>query len=239
MRIVISGGDGRFAKELIRQNTEHELYPLPKSEMDITNYDSVDAALTKYKPEIFVHAAALSRPMNIHVNSPDISIQLNIIGTSNCVLACMKKNIPFVYISTDHVYPGTAGNYSEEDGVYPVNKYAWSKLGGECAAMLYNKALILRMGMMEYPFTHNRAFTDSYKSSIWHSDAAKILYKLIEKEVYGIYNLGGERKSVYDFVIQENSTILEASRKTVNEPVPGDISMNIEKLRSVLDDTTI
>ncbi len=40
-------------------------------------------------------------------------------------------NIRFVYISTDGVYVGTKGNYSEEDETAPYNIYGWTKLGGE------------------------------------------------------------------------------------------------------------
>jgi dTDP-4-dehydrorhamnose reductase len=68
-----------------------------------------------------------------HIESPDASIKNNIIGTSNVVLACIEYNIKLIYISTDYVYPCTEGNYSEEDPLLPVNEYAWSKLGGECA----------------------------------------------------------------------------------------------------------
>ena len=73
---------------------------------------------------------ALTRPMVLHTENPDLSISTNIIGTSNVVLACMESNVKLVYISTDYVYPGTDGNYKEEDPLLPVNLYAWSKLGG-------------------------------------------------------------------------------------------------------------
>ena len=236
MKILISGGDGRFAKELITQNTDHVIIPLSKTNMDVTDLLSIDNAIKKYKPDIFIHTAALSRPMILHDLEPNTSIQLNIIGTSNCVLACIQNNIKFVYISTDFVYPGIAGQYEETDGVYPVNKYAWSKLGGECACMIYDNSLILRMAMLEYPFTHNKAFIDSYKSCIWHSEAARILYKLIDKDATGIYNIGKEKKSIFDFVSTENVNILPMSKNDITELVPSDISMDLTKLNKVIND---
>jgi len=239
MKILISGGGGRFASELIKQNNNHDLEALTKDQMNILDINSIYSSIEKYRPDVFIHTAALSRPMNIHDISPDKSIQLNIVGTSNCVTACIKYNIKLVYISTDYVYPGTSGNYRETDGVYPVNKYAWSKLGGECAAMMYDNSLILRMAMTEYPFPHKKAFTDLYKSSIWHSDAAKVVYALIDKDAKGIYNVGKERKSVYDFVLQENFNILKESKNSVSEITPNDISMNTDKLNNIIDDTII
>ena len=235
MKILISGGYGRFAQELIRQNSTHDIIALSKQDMDITDPDSIETAIKKYTPEIFIHAAALSRPMNVHDMNADKSISLNIIGTSNCVNACMKYDIKIVYISTDYVYPGLTGNYLESDGVYPINKYAWSKLGGECAVMMYDNSLILRMAMIEYPFPHLKAFDDSFKSCIWHTDAARSVYQLIEKNAIGIYNVGGSKKSIYNFVCNENVNILPISKNDVNESVPADVSMNVTKLNNTLE----
>ena len=77
--------------------------------------------------------AGLSRPMNLHVKDICKSIKLNIIGTANVVNVCNEFNIKLIYFSTGYVYEGKKGNYSEKDPVLPINNYAWSKLGGECA----------------------------------------------------------------------------------------------------------
>lgn len=241
MKILISGGNGKFSKELQNHNYGFELIPLSKTEMDITDLNSIRSAIKNYNPDVLIHAAALSRPMAIHDSNPDKSIQLNIIGTSNCVLACMEHDIKLVYISTDFVYPGKEGNYTEYSAVYPINKYAWSKLGGECAVMLYDKTLILRLAMIEDLFPHKKAFIDSFKSCIWMSEAAKITLNLIKQNCFGVYNIGGERKSIYDFVKQKNFYILKESKNNINEHVPYDISMDVTKLKTIINtyDTTI
>ena len=59
------------------------------------------------------------------------SISLNIIGTSNIVIECAKRNIKVIYFSTNYIYPGVKGNYSETSPLLPLNNYSWSKLGGE------------------------------------------------------------------------------------------------------------
>jgi dTDP-4-dehydrorhamnose reductase len=61
------------------------------------------------------------------------SIKKNIIGTANLCIAANKYNIKLIYTSTNFVYPGTKGNYSEKDALLPFNNYGWSKLGGECS----------------------------------------------------------------------------------------------------------
>lgn len=239
MKILISGGDSKFSKELQKHNIDHTIIPLSKKEMNIMDPESIYDAIHKHSPDVFIHTAALSRPMSLHSEYPEKSININIIGTSNCVVACLKYNIKFVYISTDFVYPGVTGGYNEEDSLLPINKYAWSKLGGECACMLYDNSLILRMAMVEKPFPHKKAFIDSFKSSIWYPDAAKIVFKLIDLDLRGIYNIGGERKSIFNFASEEDFNILPENKDNILEKVPNDISMNINKLKNILNDTTI
>ena len=239
MKILISGGDSKFSKELQKHNIDHTIIPLSKKEMNIMDPESIYDAIHKHSPDVFIHTAALSRPMSSHSEYPEKSININIIGTSNCVVACLKYNIKFVYISTDFVYPGVTGGYNEEDSLLPINKYAWSKLGGECACMLYDNSLILRMAMVEKPFPHKKAFTNSFKSSIWYPDAAKIVFKLIDLDLRGIYNIGGERKSIFNFASEEDFNILPENKDNILEKVPNDISMNINKLKNILNDTTI
>ena len=86
------------------------------------------------------------------------SIDLNIIGTANITKVCSDLNIKLIYFSTSYVYPGTKGNYSELDNLNPINNYAWSKLGGECAVQMYKNSLILRITMTEKPFLHKKAY---------------------------------------------------------------------------------
>ena len=233
-KIIVSGGEGRFSNEMKKINTSHEVFFLSKEEMNICDPNSVEKSILKYKPDIFIHNAALSRPMSLHGDFPERSIDLNIIGTSNCVISCIKHSIKFVYISTDFVYPGETGNYKETDGVLPFNKYAWSKLGGECACMLYDNSLVLRMSMIENPFPHKKAFSDSFRSNIWHEEAIEILYSLIESGAKGIYNVGGERKSVHDFVSTGLTDIEKDTIKNYSERIPRDISLNVDKLNKIL-----
>ena len=143
-KILITGGDGRFASELKKIKTNLQFIFLNKKQLNICNLKSITSAIKKYKPKIILHLAGLSRPMDIHKKNIDKSINLNIIGTSNLVTACSKYKIKIIYFSTSYIYPGTKGNYDENDPLLPWNNYGWSKLGGECAVQMYENSLILR-----------------------------------------------------------------------------------------------
>ena len=116
--ILVTGGDGRFANILKKNNTKLNLFFASKKQCNILDKKSIIKIVKKIKPKIILHTAALSRPMEIHYKDIDKSINLNIIGTANLVKICNKFKIKLIYFSTSYVYEGTDGNYKETD---PVN----------------------------------------------------------------------------------------------------------------------
>ncbi len=229
-KIVVSGGYGRFATVLKKTINSKNYYFPSKSQMNILNLSSLEKYLKLKKPKYFIHAAGLSRPMNIHEKKISKSIDLNIIGTCNVVKVCEKLNIKIIYFSTGYVYPGIKGNYTEEDAIKPINKYAVSKLGGECAVKMYHNSLILRIMMCEKPFIHKSAFYDIKTNFIFQEDVAKMIPKLLNRR--GIINIGGKIQSVYNFAKKYNNKIKKVSGKKIFPPNP---SMNLTKLKKILN----
>ena len=230
MKIVVSGGNGRFANVLKKSVNSKNYYFPSKSQMNILKIKSLEKYLKLKKPKYFIHSAALSRPMNIHDKKISKSIDINIIGTCNVVKVCEKLRIKLIYFSTGYVYPGIKGNYSEEDSVNPINKYATSKLGGECAVRMYDNSLILRIIMCEKPFVHKSAFYDIKTNFIFQEDVAKMIPRLLNKK--GIINIGRKSQSVYNFAKKYNNKIKKISGKKIFPPSP---SMNLTKLKKILN----
>ena len=174
-KILFTGGSGRFAKVFKLVKNKYQIEYPSKKKFNIESFNSVLRYLKKSKPDYLIHCAALSRPMKIHEKNISKSILINIIGTSNIVRACSQKKVKLIYFSTNYVYPGIKGNYSEHDPVLPINNYAISKLGGECAVQMYKNSLILRISMTEKPFIHKEAFNDVEMNFMYHEDLAKNL----------------------------------------------------------------
>jgi dTDP-4-dehydrorhamnose reductase len=241
-KVLVSGSRGKLATHLVEQGweTEYFVMSMDRESMDITERSSIGRALDKHKPDIFIHAAAYTRPMSKHQENADISLETNIIGTTNVVLECMSRGIKLVYISTDYVYPGVKGTHSEDEPLSPyagnndgVTKYGWSKLGGECAVKMYDGSLILRVCMCNYPFPHAKAAIDIKKSLMYDYEAAAIVLQLLGEE--GTINVGGPSQSVYDFVKQTNPKIDKLSRKDIGDVlIAPDTSMNTSKMKSIL-----
>jgi dTDP-4-dehydrorhamnose reductase len=228
-KVVITGGNGRFAQVLKKENKELNIFYPNKKILNILNYSSIKKYLKKIKPKYVLHAAALSRPINVHDKQISKSIDLNIIGTCNVVKACSDLKIKLIYFSTGYVYEGKIGNYNESQPVLPINNYAWSKLGGESAVAMYKNSLILRITMCEKPFIHKSAFHDIKTNFMFQEDVAKIIPKILEKK--GILNVGGKIQSVYSFVKQTGKSVKKKSGKKI---FPKNISMNVEKLNKIM-----
>ena len=233
IKIVVTGGSGRFGKELQKYKSKHKiLFPI-KKEFDILNIEKLRKYLIKKKPNILIHLAGLSRPMNIHEKKIENSIDLNIIGTANVTKVCKEFNIKLIYFSTNYVYPGTKGNYKESDPLLPVNNYAWSKLGGEASVQLYKNSLILRVCMTEKPFVHDKAFANVKTSFMFHQDVVKILFKLLKKK--GVINVGGKSDYVYNFARKNNPYTKKIFLKKKDKSrMPFDSSINLSKLKKTL-----
>ena len=233
-KIVVTGGSGRFGLILRKVKTKHKLFFPNKKELNILNYESIVKYIKKTNPKVLIHVAGVSRPMKIHDTEIAKSIDLNIIGTSNITKACAEKNIKLIYFSTNYVYPGKKGNYNEKDSLYPVNNYAWSKLGGEAAVHLYNNSLILRICMTEKPFVHKAAFANVKNNFIYQEEVADILFSLLAKK--GIINIGGKSQYIFDFAKKENNKVKKIYlKKKMNKGIPLDSSMNIFKLKKILN----
>jgi len=227
--IIVTGGDGRFAQELKRIKTKYNFVFRNKKQLNILSLKSIKKNFKEFKPKCLLHLAGLSRPMSIHDKFINKSIDLNIIGTSNLVKVCNENNIKIIYFSTSYIYPGTKGNYRENDPLLPWNNYGWSKLGGEAAVQMYKNSLIIRACMTEEPFTHKFAFSNVTSNFIFHEQFAKLFIKIIRYR--GIINIGGKKQTIYQFVKKNNKTVKKIRSKG---ELPLNMDMNLKKLNKLI-----
>ena len=228
-KIIVTGGNGRFASELKKIKSKYSFIFTNKSQLNILSLDSIKKNIKKFKPDAILHLAGLSRPMSIHSKDINLSIDLNIIGTANLVKVCNEKKIKIIFLSTSYVYPGKKGNYIEKDALLPWNNYGWSKLGAESSVQMYQNSLIIRACMTEKPFTHKTAFKDVRTNFIFHNDFAKILIKVINHK--GIINIGGKTQTIYQFAKKSNKFVKKIKSKG---ELPKNIDMNLNKLKKLI-----
>ncbi len=231
-KIIFTGGSGKFGKVFKKLNSKKNIYYPSSNIFDVTNLKKMEQLIKKIKPKIIIHAAAVSRPMDLHEKEIERSIKTNIIGTSNVVNLCHKYKIKLIYFSTNYVYPSKKGNYKEYNPLLPFNNYAWSKLGGECAVHMLKNSLILRICMTEKPFMYKYAYTNLKTNFIFHEDLAKVFFKLINKK--GVINIGGPAQSVHNFAKKYNKKIKKKVLKKTKNCLPLNSTMSVVKFRKIL-----
>jgi len=228
-KIIVTGGEGRFARELKKFKSNYKFFFRKKNQLNILSSRSIDSNLKKFKPDAILHLAGLSRPMSLHDKNINLSIDLNVIGTANLVKACNKKKIKIIFLSTSYLYPGRKGNYKEEDPLLPWNNYGWSKLGAESTVQMYKNSLIIRASMTEKPFIHKYAFENVKCNFIFHDEFIKIFLKIIKLK--GVINIGGKSQSIFQFAKKYNKKV---KKKNSKGELPKNMDMSLRKINSLI-----
>lgn len=232
--ILISGGNGRLCKELVRANNlYHHIVAPTREQMDVRNEKSIKAYIEAVEPHVFIHAAALTKPLSRHDEDIVSSIDSNIIGTCNVVKACSSFGVKIIYISTDYVYPKGSDGARETDPLLPFTNYGWSKLGGECAVAMYNNSLILRGAFFERPFPYPKAYSNIVKNQLYQNICAELILALLEER--GVINIGSaQAQTIYEFALKTKPDV--ESIECTDSDVSPRMVLNVEKLLSLIRD---
>jgi len=234
-KVLLTGGSGLLGRELLR--LEPRLLAPGRDEFDLTDRGQMEAYLASHDVEVVLHAAATTSPPAVE-KSPTTAMRVNIAGTAELVAFTVQQQLKLVYISTDYVFKGDKGRYAEGDELLPQNAYAWSKLGGECAAQMAPLALIIRTSFCEPEFPHSKAFVDQYTSRDSVAVIAPLILDLtLYGDVRGVVHVGTERKSVYDLARKlGRADVGELRREEVDFPVPRDTSFDLSRLSGLRDE---
>ena len=157
MRVLVTGRDGQVARCLADLSGEgREIVTLGRPDLDLTNQDSVAAAIAKVRPDIVVNPAAYTA-VDKAESEPDAAFAVNARGAEAMALAAAQAGIPIVHISTDYVFAGDKdAPYVETDATGPTGVYGASKLEGETRVLAANpRAVVLRTAWVYSPYGNN------------------------------------------------------------------------------------
>jgi dTDP-4-dehydrorhamnose reductase/SAM-dependent methyltransferase len=233
-KLLVTGGKGQLAYGIIR--IDPSVLAPSREEMDVDSYESVDAYCRSRGVGVVIHAAAVTNKFNEQVDEG--YIRTNIIGTANIALWCMRNKARLVYVSSDYVYPGETGNYSEEAPLYPVNRYALSKLGGECSVRLVENSLVIRTSFYK-ELNFPRGCVDQFTTRIPLGEAAEAIHALaLRDDVRGVVNVGRTAKrSLQEIVTAEfNPAAKPVRRNELKIPyhIPYDSSLNVTRFTNLM-----
>ena len=230
--ILLTGGSGRLGTEL--QELLPDVAAPPRDELELTQPESVAAALAKYKPTVVVHAAAYTDVRGAETDRARCWA-VNVEGTRNLVKAL--GDVPLVYISTDYVFYGDTGAYSEDAPVGPVrNYYALSKLVAEELARVAPRHLVIRTSFRPREWPYPTAFTDVYTSQDYVDVIAPeiaLAIRHLDEVPFDTLHIATERKSVFDLAQRRSDAVAPGSKAAAGVDLPDDISLATGRWRDL------
>ncbi len=214
-KILITGADGFFASRFIDYyRYRYDVTGFAHRQLDITDLNQTVKIIKESNPDYIVHAAAVS-DTTMCQNNPELSQSVNVRGAVNVAKAAEACNAKLIFLSSDQVYIGNAGQgpYKEDDEVNPYNIYGMHKLTAEAGILeLMPRAIVLRLtwlfGLPERNKKINSNLVWNIAKSMMRNQPAGFpvndlrgvtyVYELIEniEKMFhlpgGIYNAGSE-----------------------------------------------
>src|SRR3989338_2278446 len=202
--VLLTGASGKLGQAIVRSKYFSNLLTPSHQEGDITQPKTIENFLYQYPIECVIHCAAISKVIECQAH-PSKAIEVNSIGTRHLVHAIMEKEIQdlkkirFIHISTDGVYSGTHGNYSEQSPAIPLTHYGRTKLGAESSVRRLSNYCIIRTSFFDPAFIpFHTSPTDQFSSKMPIQDLVHAIAFLSQHSFRGILNVGESRKSNYE-----------------------------------------
>ncbi len=229
--------------------------------MDISNTIELEDLVMKTRPETIIHTAALTN-VDLCETNKEKAWKINVEATRSIVRAARVIKSYIVYVSTDYVFDGEKGLYTESDYPNPVNYYGLTKLIGEeivrSSDLLYTiirPSTIYGIGGSKKSFAEYvieklskgeeiYAVIDQYVSPTLNTLLADAIIEVIDMRPMGTLHIAGERMNRYEFAIKIAETfnlpkekIHKASMKDMKHwkaRRPRDSSLDTSKARRLL-----
>jgi dTDP-4-dehydrorhamnose reductase len=208
MRVAITGANGLFGHGLVTAfSSGHTVFPLTRADADITDAESVRAALERNRPEVVVHSAGIP-DLDIADADPARADSVNAGGTRHVVEASQAVRAKVVYISTDAVFDGkNTRPYVESDRPAPITVYGRTKLAGEAFVQTQRQYWIFRVPVLFGPGKTNFVekglrkiaageqyvtASDQMGCAAYTLDMAYKIMEVVEARRYGLYHLANQ-----------------------------------------------
>ncbi|MFJ8070896.1 dTDP-4-dehydrorhamnose reductase family protein [Peribacillus sp. NPDC096447] len=214
MKVLVLGGQGmagHVIKEYFTQDPKYQVTYTSRDPndkkglyLDVTDVTSLEEIMDKVKPDITINCIGI---LNEHASdNTKLAFQVNSVFPHQLVKLTERNNGRLIHISTDCVFSGTKGDYTEDDVPDSSTIYGQSKHLGE---IISEKHLTIRtsiigpelkengIGLLLW-FMKQKGEIKGYEKVLWNGvttlELAKALDTMIQKNITGLYHLGSEEK---------------------------------------------
>ena len=230
MRVLVLGGTGMLGHQVylacrdrcdtyVAVRAEHPMFDPARvaSGVDAVDFGSVMWAFRKTRPDAVVNCIGVVKQKE---RSRADSILVNAVFPHRLASLCWEREVRLIHISTDCVFSGSSGGYTETDAPDPVDAYGQSKLLGEpdsSACLTLRTSFIgpeLRgtTGLLEWFLSQRGQTVKGYGAAIFSGLTtpvlARVIANLLEQQpaLAGVYHVGGEPISKLELLRLINET---------------------------------
>ena len=278
-KILITGSNGLLGQKLVlllSQNPDIQLIATSRGinrmdftdaynyqEMDITNAKQVAEVIEKVRPDAIIHTAAMTNVDQCE-GEKDLCWAMNVKALEYLVEACEKYDIFLCHLSTDFVFDGESGPYSEEDKPSPISFYGWSKYAAEEIVKRSKCAWSIVRTVLVYGITNDmsrsniilwvknsleaqkpiRVVTDQLRTPTLAEDLAMGCCLIVNQKAEGIFHISGKdfltpyemAIKTADFFQLDKSLISQVDANNFTQPAkrPARTGFVLDKAISVL-----
>jgi dTDP-4-dehydrorhamnose reductase len=232
--------------------------------LDFTDSNQVETILKKHKPQVIIHAGAVSKPDECETNQ-EMAYLHNVKATEYLLKTAASIQSHFIFLSTDFVFDGNKGMYVEKDEPgNPVNYYGETKLLGEQLVNAYSHLWTIVRTVLVYGhpglsrqniLTSSaialkegkslKIFDDQVRTPTYVEDLALAIKTIADQKATGIYHISGEDiRTPYQMVTEVaeyfglNKSLVEPVQEHMFEQParrPAKTGFNITKAKNELN----
>lgn len=203
----VTGAGGLIGSHIVAAAPNHwQVRALTRAELDLLDSRAVREAFARERPQLVIHCAALSRSPACEAD-PKAARFINVEATR--LLAGLSADIPLLFFSTDLVFDGRKGNYTEDDAPNPLTVYGETKVAAEQVVLANPNHIVVRSslnggksptgdrGFTDELVTAWRAgriptlFTDEFRSPLLADVTARAVWELVDRQARGIHHVAG------------------------------------------------
>lgn len=227
MKILVTGSNGLLGQKLIQKlagDKEAEVIATARGEnrlpvkegytyasLDITDKENVEAVLAQYQPDVVIHTAAMTNVDQCETEKEECW-KLNVTATAYLLEAAEKHGSFFLHLSTDFIFDGAAGPYTEEAEANPVSFYGWSKYAAEKLVIHSKVRWAIARTILVYGIAHDMSrsniilwvknsleggkaihvVNDQWRTPTLAEDLADGCILIARQQAEGIFNISGK-----------------------------------------------
>jgi dTDP-4-dehydrorhamnose reductase len=226
MKVLVLG-KGKLGSEIVKQ-TGWDYLSRAEHEITIDNFDEWKNKMDGY--DVVVNCIANT---DTYSDDKDKHWKANYELVTYLAEYCDDNRKKLVHISTDYLYQNSVDDAKEEDEpLFDHTWYMFTKLLADEYLKVHSKNyLICRLSHKPYPFPYESAWGDVITNADYTPIISELVIKLINGNAEGLYNVGTEKKTIYELAQRTNKNV----NKIDSPPhVPKNISMNISKMKNFL-----